>query len=84
MSNAEKIKRQKRTKFRSLFNVSSHVPVIEDGSVDKPSIFGECGGWYTKGGIPISHPSAYSKKGWSNMLYIRSTKHILVPEGSLE
>jgi len=32
--------------------------------------------------VEVPDPSAYSKKGWSNMLYIRSTKHILVPEGS--
>lgn len=35
-------------------------------------------GWRyeTKGGTPIVHPSAYSKHGWSNMVYVYSTLRI--------
>jgi hypothetical protein len=36
--------------------------------------------WETKGGTIIRHPSAYSKYGWSNMIYVSSDLHITVGE----
>jgi hypothetical protein len=68
-----------RTKIRAIFQVSSAVPVIVSNKVDRPAIFGSSGGWYTRGGNAVAYPSAYSKKGWSNLVYSASTKHILVP-----
>jgi hypothetical protein len=68
-----------RTKIRAIFQVSSAVPVIVSNEVDRPAIFGSYGGWFTRSGTPVSYPSAYSKKGWSNLVYQTSTKHILVP-----
>lgn len=87
VSTAERIdareRRSTRTLIRGMFNVSNHVPVIE-GPVDKPILEGKSGGWYTKGGTRISHPSAYCKRGWSNMNYICSTLKIVVPLGTFK
>lgn len=37
-------------------------------------------GWHyqTKGGRRIDHPSAYSRKGWSSMVYVASTRRVVV------
>lgn len=80
LSIAEREDAKDRTKIRAIFRVTAHVPIIED-NVDKPTLDGESGGWFTKGGTPISHPSAYSKKDFSNMVYERSSLTIRVPKG---
>ena len=56
----------------------NNIPVIVIPGNDKPELTGESGGWFTRGGTPISHPSAYSRRGWSNMVYQRSTERIFV------
>jgi len=38
----------------------------------------------TKGGIYIAHPSTYSKTGWSNMVYIHSSRRVEVGENFLQ
>lgn len=45
---------------------------------NRAKVVGE--GWHykTKGGRRIAHPSAYSKSGWSNMVYYPSTKQVTV------
>lgn len=48
-----------------------------------PEAFGSRGGWYTRGGTPINHPSAYSSKGWSNMVYRTCERMINVGIGWL-
>jgi hypothetical protein len=50
---------------------ASHVSSVKIESGNRPPrvTSGGSGGWFTKGGTPISHPSAYSKIGWSNMEY---------------
>lgn len=56
-----------------------HVPVIVVEGTDLPPVlFGEPGGWYTRGGKHIFHPSAYRKRGWSNATYRRSTERVYV------
>lgn len=45
---------------------------------DPPGTVGESWHYETKGGRRIYHPSAYSKRGWSNMVYCGSTKAIEV------
>ncbi len=70
----------KRALIRVKFGVSNHVPV-EEADVESPVLHGSEGGWFTKGGTPISHPSAYAKRGWSNMTYESSTRIIFVPMG---
>jgi hypothetical protein len=43
-----------------------------------PKLTGESWHYETRGGTRISHPSAYSKSGWSNMVYCHSTIRIEV------
>lgn len=45
---------------------------------------GEAGGWYTRGGSPIYHPTAYAQVGWSNMEYRRDTRVIYVGVARLQ
>ena len=49
-------------------------------SFQSPVWDGESYGWETKGGSVIHYPSAYSKVGWSNMVYKHSTLKIRVGE----
>ena len=74
----EQVQVKKRQEIRRKFGATVHVPIVL-AEVDKPTIDGSYGGWFTKGGTPISHPSAYSRSGWSNMTYECSTRRILVP-----
>ena len=43
-----------------------------------PVITGKSYHYTTRSGSPIYHPSAYSKHGWSNMVYHGSTRTIVV------
>ena len=54
------------------------VPVILTDGDYAPTVSGTRGGFYTRGGTPIAHPSAYAKKGFSNMVYHTSTRQIHV------
>jgi hypothetical protein len=57
------------------------VPVELSKHADKiPTVHGERGGFFTRGGTQIDHPSAYSKVGWSNMVYRKDTRLIRVGE----
>lgn len=49
-----------------------------------PKLIGEHGGWFTCGGTPIDHPGAYASKGWSNMIYKKSSLAVVVGERWLE
>lgn len=70
---------KKRTEIRKIFGASNAVPVLP-GYVLGPVIVGESGGFFTRSGSRIAHPSAYAKKGFSSMSYRRSTVRIIVPE----
>jgi hypothetical protein len=48
-------------------------PVIVTRGSKPPRLLGESFYHETKGGTRIAHPSAYSKRGWSNMTYVAST-----------
>jgi hypothetical protein len=48
-----------------------------------PKLCGHSSGYETKGGREIRYPSAYSKVGWSNMVYRSSTLRIEVGRGWL-
>lgn len=69
-----------RTMVRQYCNVTAtSVPVyILTGNDSAPAIEGERGGYFTKSGERIAHPSAYGRKGWNNMVYRRSTLMIVV------
>jgi hypothetical protein len=43
-----------------------------------PHETGESWHYVTRGGSRIWHPSAYSKRGWGNMVYIHSTRRVVV------
>lgn len=60
---------------------NTRIPIrIVPGIALAPRSVGE--GWHyeTTGGTRIYHPSAYSRKGWSNMRYIPSSRRIEVGE----
>ena len=71
---------KQRTKCRSLCGVDKiiSIPVELIKGYYEPFIIGEAGGHFTRGGNKIRYPSAYSKKGCSNMIYRTSTRKILV------
>lgn len=71
-------KQTARHLLRSLIGVSNNVPIVVE-DVTEPKLTGSYGGWFTKGGDPIRHPSAYAKRGRSNMVYKRSTLKITIP-----
>lgn len=53
-----------------------HVEVIDGAS--EPEIAGESWHYETRCGRRIYHPSAYSRRGWSNMVYHCSTLRVVV------
>jgi hypothetical protein len=54
------------------------IPVeVVDGS-NPPRVAGDYWHYETRGGRRIYHPTAYSKKGWSNMVYVHSTRRVEV------
>jgi|GEM_PF-4863577 len=58
---------------------NSQVPVIEvEEEGHAPIVIGTQGGWFTRGGARIAHPTAYAKVGWSNMEYWGDDRYILV------
>lgn len=44
----------------------------------EPMVAGLHGHYRTKAGDFIRHPSAYSRRGWSNMVYVASTVRVVV------
>jgi hypothetical protein len=86
MKNKYELSASERASVRkNTAGVGNHVPIIiqsavtdSDGDAADWAYFGEPGGWFTKGGTPISHPGAYSRSGWSNMQYITSSEVIEV------
>lgn len=50
---------------------------VVDGAA-APTLAGQGWHWQTKGGRRINYPSAYSKKGYSNMVYVASTRRVVV------
>ena len=48
-----------------------------------PVVTGATYHWTTRGGSPVRYPNAYAKKGWSNLVYHRSTIQITVGRGWL-
>lgn len=70
-----------RTAIRKLFGASSAVPVkVLAGGCMAPRLLGEPTYYETRGGRPIYHPSAYSRKGWSNMVKRGGDQRIVVGE----
>ncbi len=56
----------------------NNLPVeIVDGNAE-PTERGHSWYYETRGGTRIDHPSAYSRFGWSNMVYVGSTRRVEV------
>jgi len=65
--------------IRNAANASrSNLPVKVVAGSSEPLECGRSWHYETKGGSYIRHPSAYSKFGWSNMVYCSSTRRIEV------
>lgn len=75
-----KAKRLVRRVAGARSNVS--VEVLQESS-QSPQCSGEEWHYETMGGTWIYHPSAYAKRGWSNMRYVSSSIRVEVGEGWL-
>ena len=60
---------------------NNRVPIVRITGDSGPTITGEPGGHFTKGGDRIAHPTAYSRRGWSNIVYACDTRVITVGAG---
>jgi len=70
-----------RTAIRELVGLEKtqrNVPVILINGESGPELRGEQGGWFTKTGQKIYHPSAYTAIAWSNADYVCDTRRIIV------
>jgi hypothetical protein len=54
------------------------VVVVDDPEQPEPAAAGDSWHFETRGGRRINHPSAYSKLGWSNMVYCCSDRRVEV------
>jgi hypothetical protein len=70
--------RKLRARIRARFSASSAVPVIVQPGNTPPTMTGKPGGHFTKGGARVYHPGAYSRRGWSNLVYRCSSQVIHV------
>lgn len=59
------------------------VKVIPEGHLS-PRQLGASWYYETTKGERIHHPSAYAKRGWSNMCYVGSTRRVVVGQKWLE
>lgn len=73
------ISKELRVWARKQVNAPKNCPVNISDEATSIDLVGEPGGWFTKGGTPITYPNAYAKSGWSNMKYIPSTISVEVP-----
>lgn len=70
-----------RSRVRAQFGLerSRNIPVnVLPDSDQAPELSGTAGGFFTRGGTPIAFPSAYARRGWSNMFYQCCTREISV------
>jgi hypothetical protein len=68
-----------RRAVREVAGASANTAIIVvPGSSASPRLEGEVSHYRTRGGRRIDHPSAYAKKGRSNMVYHASTRHVTV------
>lgn len=72
---------QKRiVRFHLNLHYNSRIPVVFVKGRAEPKIEGESWHYTTRGGFKIYYPSSYRKRGWSSMIYMHSTKRIVVGE----
>lgn len=74
-------RQQRRAILRSADESQNNIRIqIVPGVAVAPRTVGESYHYETKAGIRIWHPSAYSKRGWSSMVYCASTRRVIVGE----
>ena len=74
-------KLQRRAILASANVSQANIPIeIIPGVAVAPRRVGQSWHYTTITGIPIQHPSAYSKRGWSSMVYHHSTRRVIVGE----
>lgn len=56
----------------------ANVAVVVVAGAKAPEFVGEGFHYETMGGTRVRHPSAYAKKGWSNLRYVCSTYRVEV------
>jgi len=61
----------------------SPYPIKVVNGFQEPTTEGRKSRYTTRTGLPIYHPSAYAKRGWSSMVYHCSTLEIVVGAGWL-
>jgi hypothetical protein len=80
MIKQERIERTARRIVRQIANCCNETqPVVliaEAGGKDTIGFTGERWHYETRGGRRIWHPTSYSKRGWSNMVYCSSTRQL--------
>lgn len=84
MKKTSEIRSWLRNRCVDITSYNVHAKIVVVDGAEAPHTEGERGGWYTRGGTPIVHPGAYSRKGWSNMDYHCSTLHVVVGRGWLK
>lgn len=72
--------RERAAVVRELELGRDNVPVMIETGSRAPRECGQPWCYRTRTGKMISHPSAYSKNGWSSMVYHASTRRIVVGE----
>lgn len=63
---------------RQIADAHSNCPIKWVDGDEAPAMYGRSWHYTTLTGIPIHHPSAYSRRGWSSMVYHCSTMHVRV------
>ncbi|MFA7287266.1 MAG: hypothetical protein WC055_00140 [Melioribacteraceae bacterium] len=77
---AEIVRKEIKRMVRVAGDNINHLNVIAVNGSKKPHIVGaeRLRGYYTKSGEAIAHPSAYMKRGFSNMVYYSEPRYIAV------
>lgn len=74
-------RQQRRAILRSANESQTNIRIqVVPGVAVAPRTVGESYHYQTRSGTRISHPSAYSKRGWSSMVYVASTRRVIVGE----
>jgi len=70
--------KSERSLARRIAGAHNSIPVVVVSGTKAPKLCGESYHYTTKTGLPIYHPNAYSKKGFSSMVYHCSTLRVEV------
>lgn len=68
----------KRT-ARKAVGAHANCPVVVVAGITAPRIAGESWHYRTRGGTLVHYPSAYARRGWSNLVYHASTLRVEIP-----